>query len=427
MGNWRDTLPITHSRNKLVKAGVRSCHRTTTDMFFLKITHSYLGPVGLRIRKAGLAGMLILGLVGCSKHTYREVYETTQMIRQKNTVFLSAEKVGLENKNFFNQKYSLDSVLGGETDEFRRILILRNWISRSIRISDFEGQYPGEGYADKILDLALRGQGYHCEHYMTVQNAIMNSFGYVTRCLGVGQGVPGGPDGHHGTNEIWSNTYQKWVMSDAKYDHHFEKNGVPLSALEIREEYLKNRAADIRMVRGVDRKVTESIRMLNKKGEEYDRSKDSFAQSYTWLSWERSNNRFSQWPSCKNEVSHGNYFLDSYSRNNTWIRDGRRHWAYDTPYMHWVSEKTAIEWTPNLISSSVRIKGAIAEIKLESDTPNFLYYEMKTKNGKWLRVTDQVRVKCRGEKTELKFRSVNVLGVYGPEHRIVLVRGTHTT
>ena len=35
-------------------------------------------------------------------------------------------------------------------------------------------------------------------------------------------------DGHHGINEIWSNKYNKWFLSDAKYNHHFEKDGIPL-------------------------------------------------------------------------------------------------------------------------------------------------------------------------------------------------------
>ena len=40
---------------------------------------------------------------------------------------------------------------------------------------------------------------------MIVQNALMNAYGYVTRCLGSGPGVKNGIDGHHGMNEIWLN------------------------------------------------------------------------------------------------------------------------------------------------------------------------------------------------------------------------------
>ena len=44
-----------------------------------------------------------------------------------------------------------------------------------------------------------------------VQNGILNAYGYVTRPLGAGPGVEGGPDGHHGINEVWLNDHQKSI------------------------------------------------------------------------------------------------------------------------------------------------------------------------------------------------------------------------
>lgn len=357
---------------------------------------------------------------GCSRQYY--LAESESLTRRENTVFVDAEKVSPVNRIFFNQKYSLDSLFREDDDEFSRILRLRNWISKAINISDFEGKYPGEGHADRILDLAAGGQGFHCEHYMIVQNAIMNSHGYVTRCLGVGPGVRGGPDVHHGTNEIWSNTYGKWFVSDAKYDHHFEKNGIPLSALEIRDEYLKNRGADILMIKGPGRQAAQSIRLLNRQGERYDRPAESFVQSYTWLSWERSNNRYTGWPSNRNDISHGNYYSDTFSIRNTWIREGKKHWAYDTPYMHLVDSRTALEWTPNVISSAVTLNGAVAKVRLESETPGFLRYEMNRDGLGWKPAGDYMEIRVRGQETRLSFRSVNVFEVAGPEHEVVIRR-----
>ena len=65
-----------------------------------------------------------------------------------------------------------------------------------IKINDFGDPYPGEGYVEGILDAALEGQGFHCGHFMKVQNGIMNAYGYVTRTLGAGPGVEDGPDGY---------------------------------------------------------------------------------------------------------------------------------------------------------------------------------------------------------------------------------------
>ena len=155
------------------------------------------------------------------------------------------------------EKYQLDTIFHGETDEFQRILLLRHWIKSVIKIDDHGEPYPGGNSTEGILDAALQGHGFHCGHFMVVQNGIMNAYGYGTRTLGAGPGVEGGPDGHHGINEIWLNDYNKWFLSDAKYDHHFEKDGIPLSALEVRDEYLKNRAADIVKVKGPERIPTD--------------------------------------------------------------------------------------------------------------------------------------------------------------------------
>ena len=76
-----------------------------------------------------------------------------------------------------------------------------------------------------ILDAAFKGGKFHCTHFSIVQHAVLNSFGYVTRRLGCGPGLKD-DGGHHGVNEVWVNKFSKWVLIDAKYDAHFEKNGV---------------------------------------------------------------------------------------------------------------------------------------------------------------------------------------------------------
>ena len=155
------------------------------------------------------------------------------------------------------EKYQLDTIFHGEKDELKRILLIRNWIHKTIKIDDY-GPYAGNGSVESILDEALQGYGYHCGYFMAVQNAILNAYGYVTRCVLVDTGIPvdymvGG--GHHAVNEVWLNNYHKWFLTDAKYNYHFEKNGIPLSALEIRDEYLKNKAVDINLAKGLGRTV----------------------------------------------------------------------------------------------------------------------------------------------------------------------------
>ena len=209
-----------------------------------------------------------------------------------DTAFDAQEDLSSPKFKALKEKYQLDTIFHGEKDELKRILLLRDWIRKVISINDFSDTYPGDGYAGGILDAALKGYGFHCGHYMIVQNALMNAYGYVTRCLGSGPGVKGGLDGHHGMNEIWLNKYNKWFLSDAKYNHHFEKNGIPLSALEIRDEYLKNKSADVVLLKGANQTPIEFDEVADKSGEFKKVRKADFAQWYTWIEWEKSNNRF---------------------------------------------------------------------------------------------------------------------------------------
>lgn len=365
--------------------------------------------------------LIVISLNCGKKPFYRVNINNPEFIQ--NTAFLGYEDLSSPKFKALKDKYQLDTIFHAEKDEFRRILLLRDWIRKVIQISDFESSYPGEGYAEKILDNALKGQGYHCGHYKIVQNAVMNAYGYVTRCLGAGPGVKRGPDGHHGINEIWSNQYHKWFLSDAKYNHHFEKNGVPLSALEIRDEYLKNRAADVVLVKGPDRIPIDYDGVVNVKGEIVKISKERFVQTYTWLEWESTNNRFTGWPDNGDEISTLNMYADDYFINNKWIWNGKPHWAYGTKYMKLVSDRQAIEWTPNTISANVKIDGNRVRIELNSNTPSLRTYQIKElPDGDWKDISATVEMEFKKDNNKMTFRAVNLANVTGAEYRVNIRR-----
>ncbi len=365
----------------------------------------------------------ILLMAGCSgkKPMSQVAIDNPPFI--ENTAFTSFEDLSSPKFKSLREKYQLDTVFHGEEDEFKRMLLLRDWIRTVIQISDFEESYPGDDFTEGILDAALAGQGFHCGHYMIVQNAVMNSYGYVTRCIGAGPGVKGGPNGHHGINEIWSNQFQKWFLSDAKYNHHFEKDGIPLSALEIRDAYLKNKASDVTLVKGPDRKQILNDGVLNSKGEMVPITKERFAQTYTWIEWESVNNRFTAWPDNSSELAKLNMFADDYFKNNTWIWDGKPHWAYNTKNMILVSDRNALYWTPNTIKAEVKMEGEIASIDLSSNTPNRMSYQMQdSPDGEWKDISNPVTVSLKSSRNEILFRSTNMAGVSGIPYKVIVAR-----
>jgi len=359
--------------------------------------------------------LLIIGLsilvFSCESRQYF-VTEVENPEYRPNRVFQSMEDLTNPGFSHLIEKYQLDTIFHGERDEFKRIILLRHWIKMHIKIDLKNPHYSGDGYVEGILDAALQGEGFHCGHFARVQNGILNAYGYVTRTIGAGPGVAREFDGHHGTNEVWLNQYNKWMAIDAKYEHHFEKNGVPLSALEIRDEYLKNRAADIIMLKGVDLIPTE---FDNEIGE----SKEAFAQTYTWITYEGNGNLFTAWPDHKEIVL---WYQDDFFKNNTWIRNGKPHWAYSHPEMVFLTEdRGAIEWTPNTISAEVTIDGARAIIKLTSDTPNFKEYQVKkSTSGDWKKVDEIMNLDLKKKKVELDFRTVNLANVTGPVYKVII-------
>lgn len=335
-----------------------------------------------------------------------------------NTIFARYEDLGSPKFTLLKAKYQLDTIFHGETGEFKRMLLLRHWIHKMIPIDNY-GPYPGDQSAESVLDEAMKGYGFHCGHYMLVQDAIMNAYGYVTRCVLADVGFPVdliAGEGHHAVNEIWSNDYHKWFLSDAKYDYHFEKNGIPLSALEVRDEYLKNEARDIQLMKGPDRKPVESYPELK------NRSKALFARIYTWLSWAKYQDRYVHWPDCPSDTLF--MYEDEYFKTHTWLYNGKPHWAYNTPFLNLVRDRDQIEWTPNTVAAEMQmLKDNQVHIRLHSSTPNLKTYQLRIyPDTAWKDISDEVDLTLSGEQEDLAFRVVNLASVAGAIYRMKFVR-----
>jgi len=307
-------------------------------------------------------------------------------------------------------RYGLDAVVAGETDEWKRILLLRHWIKSNIAIDNNNPtQTRGDTFA--ILDAALKGGKFHCTHFSIVQHAVLNSFGYVTRRLGCGPGLKE-DGGHHGVNEVWVNKFGKWVLIDAKYNAHFEKSGVALSALEIRDEVWRDGAQSVICVVGPDRRPMKPDSETGKS--------ETRPDTYRWCSWETSTNRFTTFPA--RSTSTLIMLGDEIFKKNTWYRDGKPHWAYDTPYMILTTRRDWIEWTPNVINSKVAVKAGKARVFLSSCTPNFRGFQIKASDDTWRDCGEEVELPLAKEgRNRFTFRTINLFGVAGPEHRVEIV------
>ncbi|MEW2923124.1 transglutaminase-like domain-containing protein [Muricauda sp. ANG21] len=366
-------------------------------------------------REKGMVFSLILILVlGCENKTvtYEWLKVSTNLEYVPNTEFRSFEDLNDPRFEHLKEKYQLDTIFKGEESEFERILLLRHWIKSVIKIEDHNPSYPGGGYAESILDNALKGNGFHCAHFMRVQNAIMNSYGYVTRTINAGPGAKGGPDGNHGVNEIWSNEYGKWFLSDSKYDHHFEKNGIPLSALEVRNEFIKNNGVDMDLMKGPGRISIEF-------DEEIGRTKEEFAQTYTWVQFYVFGNRHTVHPAKYTNALM--VYQDDYFNSNTYYRDGVPVSQEKLDWFIKVKDEKKIEWTPNVLDIDIKIRKDTLHIIIDSTTPNLREYQIKdSMEGRWRSIKAQSTLNLTKEKHIWFLRSLNIANVTGPEYKLVV-------
>ena len=245
----------------------------------------------------------------------------------------------------------------------------------------------------------------------------MNACGFMGRVINVDEGENNLPGqiAHHGTDEVWSNTYRKWFFSDAMFNLHFEKNSIPLSALEIRDEYLKNKAADVTMMYGPDRKPITAT------PDQHHRSTEIFTRVFRWIAWFKQQDIYSNW---NNGISYMVMYEDEYFKAHQWIRvDGKPHWAYGTPYLILVKDRKELYWTPNTITSEVKINGDKASVKLSSYTPFFKTYQMKNGlGGEWKDIPGSLEISLIKNRNEIFFRTVNLQDVTGVEHSIIIAQ-----
>jgi len=332
------------------------------------------------------------------------VKQVDNPVYRSNEIFMACEDLHSPRCQEWRKRYKLDEALAGKTDEWERILALRHWVKTHMQI---ENKHPtpvrGEEFA--IMDSALAGGKFHCGQFCVVLNATLNSCGYLTRRVYCGPGTA--DKGAHATDETWVNRLSKWVMVDAKYDQHFEKDGVPLSALEIRDEVLKDGAKSVKRV------VPEGTDL---KAPEYSEPFGPDPDCYRFVAWDVNTNRFTSFPAAPCST----YWVwsDKFWKENTWYYEGSKHWAYGPGLFIGVENRDWLEWTPNTINSSVKVDGRQGQIELASFTPGFKTYQLKAGDGQWTDCTDRLSLPLENKPNSFVFRAVNLADVTGPEHRV---------
>jgi hypothetical protein len=204
-------------------------------------------------------------------------------------------------------------------------------------------------------------------------------------------------------------------VSDAQYDVHFERNGVPLSAIEVHEAVRKDGGRGVVKVKGPRRRRMPM--------EDPD-APEATVGNYWWVSYQQRMDSFTHphWSGGGGLVVYDNVYF----RRGTWTRprpgDPRApHWAYGADAFVRTRDRYQIEWTPNVPALRVSQRSAgLLTVQMRSCTPNFDSYRVRTNGAKWRRSGETARWQLRKGRNTFEVCSRNLFGVEGPTVSVVV-------
>jgi len=152
------------------------------------------------------------------------------------------------------ERYKLDAVIAPGKDEFEQQVLLLDWVHHQFK--KFGRPSIETTGALEILKAIGEGHAFFCTQYAHVYASAAASLGWVDRELALRrhQDPPDGGSTEHLATEIWSNQHRKWVMMDPTANMHIEKDGIPLSGFEIRQEWFYHEGTNLVFVVGKEGK-----------------------------------------------------------------------------------------------------------------------------------------------------------------------------
>lgn len=205
------------------------------------------------------------------------------------------------------EKYKLDEIVSSGKTEFEKQILLMEWVAKALP-GGTPKDYSGLS-AFEILEDAKHGFKFWCTEYAFTFLQCATALGWYSRKLGIDYDhAQEQKDRHHGIADIWSNDFNKWYAVDVQHNLHYEKDGAPLNALEIRLEYLKNKAAEVKGIQGCER----SIITYNPESEGFNTP-----SNYFWFFISQRNNFFEE-PGLFNTKTY--LWVDRYNKNEAWYK-----------------------------------------------------------------------------------------------------------
>jgi hypothetical protein len=302
----------------------------------------------------------------------------------------------------FREKWNLETIVSPVRSDFENLIALRNWTRHQWEDGWNRGPMefcpPWDGFL--ILELASRQLSLGmCTHYSTALVHACAALGYTARTQIMHS---------HCVVEIWSNALRKWVFFDhsgdtndaRKMTFHFERNGVPQSALEIHRALLDGTWTELQFSPPA---AAEAFK-LQDRVKLYDRFCIHF----------RNDELSSMEPG---EPEHGArcYHYDEY----LWWTDRR------TPPPPWFSRVSSREgdfhWTLNHAEIHLQHTGRRAlDVRLDTETPNLDTLLCRIDGGDWQPCAASFRWPLHDGNNTLEVQPRNKFGHLGIVSKVVV-------
>ncbi len=308
------------------------------------------------------------------------------------------------------EQYGLDEVVAGCDTEMERFVALRDWCRHTAPKGWDSGRTDWCPPFDALVILETNQDPRAlcmCTHYTTLMVETAAALGYVGRHVILD---------HHCVAELWCNDLRKWVLMDTgnsedpERNCHFEHEGVPLNALEIRRLWQQGRTREIQVVYPRRKPVT---------GDTLKPQEQCSFEGYRRFGAALRNN-FLDTP-FPGELTHGwgSYFCDVY----LWWEDEAV--PRESPEYGLTSNRPGDYYRPvneTRITLLATERPGVVAVELRTDTPNFEAFEVRTRDGDWRDADACFEWTVPDDGAAIEARSRNRFGIRGPVRRMVVGR-----
>jgi hypothetical protein len=305
------------------------------------------------------------------------------------------------------EKYRLMEVIAPGKDEFDKQVLLMDWVYRQFK--HFGSPTSDARGALDVLKAVEEGHTFFCAHYGDVMVGTAASVGWIDRPLALRTYKPTDGSTEHTITEIWSDQYRKWVMFDPTYALYVEKDGQPLNAYEIRQEWLCAEGKDLTFVIGAERKRYTKADMPIFRAEHPGFGTLALGPAsmdkYAFLGYIPNNNLMDGGP------DYARMFItkDAFCEGIRWhTRKNPADPAHE-PYFPLNQADLNVRPAP----------GTALEVKLDTCTPNFAGYRHRLDGGDW-KEGEPGQWQLHDGPNSLEVMSVNKFGVEGTPSKVVL-------